>query len=301
MTDIMKDTRRTFLATAGAAAGGLAFAGPASAFLNTETLLGVGAAAVQGFTMGEGHEIQIGEQYYEQYLLQSGGRYPDRNAQEALKRFAAPLIATSDREKLPWDIALVGNDQVNAWALPGGKMAINSALVQVADDPNELASVIAHEIGHAELAHGLSQMRNQTFMSAASTVAKPAVLSQLGAAAPLGAEALAALEGPIFQLITAGYSRSNEFEADQHILHVFGKTGMDPDRADDFFHTLQAVYPRGSNETTSLFSTHPVTSERITAIEKTAAGMGGHGRSSALPGWAELKAIFPTPERFRKG
>lgn len=269
------------------------------AFLDTGTLLNAGAAAIKGFTMGEGHEVQMGNEYYAQYLQQSGGAHPDQSAQEALRKFAAPLIATSKRQGLPWEITLVKSDQVNAWALPGGKLAINAAIVRLADDPNELASVIAHEIGHAELSHGLSQMRNQTFMSAAGSVAKSALVSQLGAAAPLGSEVLRQLEGPLYQLINSGYSRANELEADQHILTVFAEVGMDPAKAEDFFHKLQKVHGEGSEETTSLFSTHPGTAQRIKELEASAAKVGGHGQSRDLPGWAELKALFPTPVDFR--
>ncbi|CAA7611312.1 Peptidase M48, Ste24p [Magnetospirillum sp. LM-5] len=267
---------------------------PALAQFNLGNLIQGGANIVGAMTASEGDEVKLGETYYQQYLQKSGGIHPDRNAQEALKRFAQPLINAADRRQLPWEITLVSNKQVNAWALPGGKLAINSALVQYSQSPDELASVIAHEIGHADRGHGLAQMKNQNLMTGLGAIGKEALATFGGAAGALTAQVLGALEGPLYTLVLTGYSRTNEFEADAHILQIFERTGYDPTKADDFFRTLLKLHPEGS-ETTSLFSTHPGTTERITKIEEAAAKMSRPSRAAAAPGWAELKALFPTP------
>ncbi|MGB0681544.1 MAG: M48 family metalloprotease [Magnetovibrionaceae bacterium] len=289
--------RRSFMI--GSSVAAFSAASPALAFdflkgSGAQQLLQGAGAIAQGFMLGEENEIQMGNQYYPKYIAQSGGAFDNRNAQEALRAFSAPLIATSQRPQLPWEITLVNDNAVNAWALPGGKMAINAGLVSHAKDPNELASVIAHEIGHAELSHGIQQMRTQAFMSGVSKAGQVAIAAFAGSAAPLTNQIFGALEGPLFQLVNAGYSREREFEADSHILEVFKVTGNEPAKADDFFRTLMSLYPQNASATTSLFSTHPGTQDRINAIEAKAAKMSA-GSVSSDKNFAALKEILPTP------
>jgi len=259
--------------------------------------LAASAVTVAGaYTTGESDEIEMGESYYEGYLSKSGGAYPDSDAQEALQTFAQPLIDAADRSTLAWDITLVESDQVNAWALPGGKIAINSALVSQCRAPDELASVIAHEIGHADRGHGLAQIRNQALISSAGSLGKEALGAWIGGGAgAIGGEVLSALEGPLYSMILSGYSRDHEFEADAHILKIFARTGYDPNKADDFFHTLLRLHPQSDTTTTSLFSTHPGTTERIAKIEQAAAKAERLNNGARTAGWVELKELFPTP------
>lgn len=279
--------RRSVLAGLAASA----IAAPAHAQFSLGNLVQGAASVISAYTSGEADEIKMGETYYQDYLKKSGGLYPDRNAQEALRRFAQPLMAAADRQGLAWEVSLVKNDQVNAWALPGGKMAINSALVKQCRVADELASVIAHEIGHADLGHGLSQIRNQTLLQSAGAIGKEALVAWMGGAGAIGAQVLTALEGPLYSLVLSGYSRDNEFAADAHILKIFARTGYDPDKADDFFHTLDRLYPEATTETTSLFSTHPGTLERINKIEEAAAKVKSSGTADSS-GWRELKAAL---------
>lgn len=267
---------------------------PARAQFSLGNLVNAATQVVGSYTAGEGDEIKMGETYYAQYLSKSGGTYPDRNAQEALRKFAEPLLAAADRKGLPWEITLVNNSQVNAWALPGGKLAVHSELVRQCAHPDELASVIAHEIGHVDRAHSLAQIQNQTLVTSIGGLGKEALARSLGGGA-LGNEVLTALEGPLYSMVLTGYSRTHEFEADSHILQIFQQTGHDPDRADDFFRTLLRLHPESSSETTSLFSTHPGTVERIAKIEEAARGQ-QPSRTASVAGWSELKQLFPMPK-----
>ncbi len=286
----MTISRRTLLL----AAAGAATALPARAQFNLGSLISGATQVIGAYAAGEGDEIKMGESFYPEYLTKSGGTYPDRNAQEALRKFAQPILAAADRKSLPWEVTLVDNKQVNAWALPGGKIAVNSELVRQCAHPDELASVIAHEVGHADHGHSLSQIRNQALITSVGGLGKEALSGWLGGGA-LGGEVLTALEGPLYTMILTGYSRANEFEADSHILKIFQQTGHDPERADDFFRTLLKLHPEGS-ATTSLFSTHPGTTERIAKIEEASARVSRPARTASSPGWSELKALFPSPK-----
>jgi predicted Zn-dependent protease len=279
----------------GLAASGAMMANSALAQFNLGSVIQGAAGLVGAYAAGEADEIKMGETYYQPLLEKSGGAVSDRNAQEALRRFSQPLIGAAERKGLPWEITLVSSDQVNAWAMPGGKMAVNAALVRHCAAPDELASVIAHEIGHVDKAHGMSQIRNQALLSAVGSVGKEAIAGWIGGGG-LGAQVLTALEGPLYSLVLSGYSRTNEFEADAHILTLFQRTGHDPAKADDFFRTLLRLYPQSASDTTSLFSTHPGTLDRIARIEEAAARAERASRPSGHPGWTELKRLFPSPK-----
>ncbi len=285
-------TRRSVLAGLSGAATLSAL--PAQAQFSLGNLINSAAQVVGAYTAGEGDEIKMGESFYPDYLKKSGGTYPNRNAQEALRKFSQPILAAADRKNLPWEVTLVDNPQVNAWALPGGKIAVNSELVRQCAHPDELASVIAHEVGHADRGHSLSQIRNQALVTSVGGLGKEALSGWLGGGA-LGGEVLTALEGPLYAMILTGYSRAHEFEADAHILRIFQQTGNDPARADDFFQTLLRLNPESSSATTSLFSTHPGTRERIARLEEGARTL-QPTRTPSVAGWDELKELFPTPK-----
>lgn len=267
---------------------------PARAQFSLGNLINSASQVVDAFTASEGDEIKMGESFYPDYLNKSGGAYADRNVQDALRKFAQPLLAAADRKSLPWDVTLVNNNQVNAWALPGGKIAVHSELVRQCAHPDELASVIAHEIGHADHGHSLAQIQNQALLGSVGGLGKEALSGWLGGGV-LGGEVLTALEGPLYTMVLTGYSRTHEFEADAHILRIFQQTGNDPARADDFFRTLLRLNPEAGSATTSLFSTHPGTRERIARIED-AAREQRPSRAASVAGWAELKQAFPTPK-----
>jgi predicted Zn-dependent protease len=293
-------SRRTFLKTLGAIPFVFCVK-TASAFDVKKMLDGAKPIAqdaqplLQSLMLTEEDEIKMGETYYQKYIESGGGLYPDQGAQDALVQFARPLLATSQRRELKWEISLLKNDTVNAWALPGGKLEVHSGLLPFADDPNELASVISHEIGHAEMSHGISQMRTEGFLATVSSAGKKVLAQYAGQKVPMSGEVLNALEKPVFQMINAGYSQKREFEADAHILLVFEKTYMDPTKADDFFRTLDRLYPADTDVTTSLFSTHPGTRKRIERIEALASEKTGNQSMSSIPeGWSTLKKIFPT-------
>ncbi len=288
----MTTTRRALMAGLGATAA--MAAPPARAQFSLGNLINTATQVVGAYTSGEADEIKMGQSFYGDYLAKSGGAYDDRNAQEALRKFAQPILAAADRKGLPWEVTVVDNKEVNAWALPGGKIAVNSALIGQCREPDELAAVIAHEVGHADRAHSLQQIRNQTLVTSVGGLGKEALSGWIGGAGTIGGEVLAALEGPLYSMILTGYSREHEFEADAHILHIFRQTGHDPGRADDFFRTLMQLYPQSASETTSLFSTHPGTQERIARIEAAAARMAQPAGGTSTPGWTDLKRIFPT-------
>ena len=261
---------------------------------------------VAGMKISEVDEIAMGTGYYDRFIDQSGGYYNDRAAQAALRRFAEPLIGTSKRAALQWDVSLLDNETVNAWALPGGKLGVHKGLIRYTATPEELAAVLSHEIGHAELRHGVAQIKNKSFVQGMGGIAKQQIVERVGrsgagaAGAFLTREVLSAFEGPIYDMITSGYSQNLEYAADGHIVGLFDTVGFDTSRATVFYNTMLRLVPPGTKATTSLYATHPGTKDRITRLQKLiAADKAKSSPAASHPGWAELKQAFPTRTRFR--
>ena len=126
-----------------------------------------------------------------------------------------------------------------------------------------------------------------------------AQLAGAGAGA-LSAPLLQALQGPIQEMVTSGYSQEAEREADQNVLKVHRALGYDPHKASNFFHTMLEIMPKDTTATTSLFSTYPGTVERIAAIDATASTMSIPATTPISPGFAEMKGFFPTREFYRR-
>src|SRR6202012_2445313 len=177
------------------------------------------------------------------------------------------VIATSKRPNLKWEIGLVDNETVNAWALPGGKLAVHKGLIRYVARPEELAAVISHELAHAEFSHGIAQIKNKKFVQGMGGIAKAQVVAKV-ATTRVGAngafmtdEMLTAFEGPVYDMITSGYSQDLEYVPDGHIVRVFHTVGFAPTHATDFYNPMMRLVPPGTKTTTSLYATHPGTKD----------------------------------------
>ncbi len=251
-------------------------------------------------SLGEEDEILIGNQLYGKLIDRNGGAYRNRRVQSATQRFAEDLLKTSERPKLHWEITVLNDNTINAWVLPGGKIAVNKGLLRYAADESEMAAVISHEIGHAELGHGIAMMKTERFSNGFSEVAKGALAAAMKDTSGLNNNIVDLMGGVIGNMVQTGYSRDYEDQADKHILKVFSKTGHDPAKAANFFQTLLEVTPPNTEGTTSLFSTHPGTKERIENIHSAAGGMPSPAKPPHPEEFAVIKRTFPTRKRFRR-
>jgi len=307
--------RRQVLSGLGAGAVGLTLAGCQinsqglnirGVQINTQEIIDTGVGLFKGFNIGEEDEIRMGQQLYGKTIDQMGGAYKNSAVQSAMDRFADAMFASASRKKMNWEITVIDDNLVNAWAMPGGKIAINKGLLRYVADEHELAAVLAHEIGHIENAHAVSAMRTQRFSNTLSktsqSVISRAVKKKTGSAAigTLSDLAIGALAPALTKLITTGYSRSHEFEADAHILKAFGASGHDPAKASNFFSTLLQLIPAGQTNTTSLYSTHPATKERIEKLRSAAQGRRASRRPRGRRAFAVLRRSFPHRRYFKR-
>jgi predicted Zn-dependent protease len=216
--------------------------------------------------VGEGTELSIGEKNYAPMRQAEGGDYAmDPGLTAYVQRVGNRLAAVSDR-KLPYEFVVLNNSIPNAWALPGGKIAVNRGLLTQLRSESELAAVLGHEIVHAAARHSAQQMSRgmivQGGLLAAQVAASDSDYGNLYmAGAGLGA-----------QLVMQRYSREAELEADRYGIEYMHRAGYDVQGAvalQETFVKLSA--DRDSSWFEGLFASHPPSQERVDANRRHAA------------------------------
>jgi predicted Zn-dependent protease len=155
---------------------------------------------------------------------------------------------------------VIDSDEVNAFALPGGFMFVNTGLVLKAENESELAGVLAHEIAHVAARHGTRQATRGQLINYASI---PLIF--MGGWAGYAIRQAAGLAIPMGFL---QFSRGMETQADQLGLAYLYKTGYDPLSFVDFFERIETVEKKKPGVVAKVFSTHPMTADRIKRAQK---------------------------------
>ena len=214
-------------------------------------------------------ERKLGEQVM--HNIQRDSDYlNDPTVMEYLNNFGATLLAASPeaRGDAGYDFLFfaVRDPMLNAFALPGGFIGFHSALVIAAQSESELASVMAHEIGHVSQRHIArmigSQRQDSLLPLAGLLIAALAARSSpdLAGAAMMGGAGIAASR----QL---SFTRDAEREADRVGLQILGKAGFETTGMVNFFGRLQSASRNSNDKAPSYLRTHPLTTERIADIE----------------------------------
>jgi predicted Zn-dependent protease len=178
---------------------------------------------------------------------------------EYVNRLGQNLVRNSDA-KMPFTIKVIDSEEVNAFALPGGFLYVNSGLILKADSEAELAGVMAHEIAHVAARHGTRQATRGQLVNYGSI---PLIF--MGGWAGYAVRQAASLALPLGFL---QFSRGFEREADMLGLQYLYKAGYDPTSFVDFFEKIQAMEKKKPGTIASVFSSHPMTNKRIKAAQK---------------------------------
>ncbi|TRZ56489.1 MAG: peptidase M48 [Rhodocyclaceae bacterium] len=217
--------------------------------------------------MSEQQEIRIGTQQYLQSQQSAGGKFLLDPALTAyVSEVGQKLVRVSDRPNLPFEFIVINDSVPNAWALPGGKLAVNRGLLTELKSEAELAAVLSHEIVHAAARHGASSMEKGILLAAGA-----AVISVL-AADNKAHEVIDTAAAGGAALLSLRFSRDHELEADHYGIDYMVRAGYDPQAAVE----LQETFVRLSgNKTTGwvagMFATHPPSQERVDANRRMAA------------------------------
>jgi len=178
---------------------------------------------------------------------------------EYVNRVGQNLVRNSDA-KVPFTIKVIDSEEVNAFALPGGFFFVNSGLILKADSESELAGVMAHEIAHVAARHGTRQATRGQL----AQIAMIPVMIMSGGWTGYAIYQGASLAIPMGFL---AFTRSMEREADYLGLQYMYKAGYDPTSFVDFFEKIQTMEKRKPGTVAKVFSTHPMTDDRIKASQ----------------------------------
>ncbi len=245
-------------------------------------------------------EIAIGQEQYGPSQQMQGGDYSlDPTLTAYVRGIGQKLAAVSDRA-LPYEFVVLNNSVPNAWALPGGKIAVNRGLLPELHSEAELAAVLGHEIVHAAARHGALAMQRGLLLGVVVSATQGAAQRGNFAGLAVGAASVGA------QLISQRHSRENELEADLYGMQYMSRAGYDPSAAV----TLQETFVRLSQQSgdqgrlAALFASHPPSTERVQKNRETAAALprgGDVGRERYEAATAALRQREPAYDAYDKG
>jgi predicted Zn-dependent protease len=242
-------------------------------------LLGIAACATVPYTqrsqlllISQSEELRLGAAAYQE-VLKKQRLVHDPEVNAAVRRVGERIAQAADRSTYDWEFKVIDDPkQVNAFALPGGKVAVYTGLFPVAQDEAGLAVVMGHEVAHALARHGAERMSQGLLVQ----------LGAVGLSVALGSSS-PATRNAIFQAYGLGsqvgvllpFSRSQEEEADHIGMILMAKAGYDPEAALALWQRMDA---RATGHAPPEFlSTHP----------------GYHTRQRNIEGWmAEARGYY---------
>ena len=233
-------------------------------------------------------EVQKGSRQYPFALAQSGGDLTQFPVTTAYLNGLIQRLAKTANSPFPWEIRLINDGSINAWALPGGKMGVNYGLLKAVETEAELVSVLGHEMAHSIELHGTGR---ETF---GALVGLAAQVIEIGISEPGTKPGSNKLIGLGQNILMGQYSQSNELEADRIGVDLMVRAGFDPRGAIGMQEKLAKLGSGGNSVAQKLLGTHPISRERLSAIKSEVAKYPKTGRSMSAnfsKAKAEIKAL----------
>jgi predicted Zn-dependent protease len=199
--------------------------------------------------MGKDMDIQVQKKYK---IL------TDYQMQRRLDSIGSQVASVSDRQDLAYIFKIINDKEFNAFTIPGGYLYVNSGLMNAATD-DELACVLAHEIGHVAARHSVKKLQAALGYQLIMGIA-------LGVS---GQQTMASAMDVVFNLAILGYSREDELLADRLAVKYSKKSGFNPYGMVTFFRKLQSeAEKKGGKLNIEIFNSHPDLEKRIKNTEK---------------------------------
>jgi predicted Zn-dependent protease len=197
---------------------------------------------------------------HQRILAAYGGVYNDPRLQTMIEQTVERLVAASERPELHYKVTMLNSESVNAFALPTGQLYVTRGLIALANDESELASVLAHEMGHVIAHHAEAREEEARNAELANRAITDVVTDPETSAL--------ALAKSKFRLAT--FSRTQEFEADALGVGIAARAGYDPYGAVRFLTSMERSSELRSEQSGAInpgapdfLSSHPATPERI--------------------------------------
>lgn len=204
--------------------------------------------------LSESQATEMGLTAY-QKILKENKLSTDKAQVERVRRIGKRIAVASGRTDLQWEFNVIQDDSPNAFALPGGKVGVNTGLFKVAKNDDQVAAVMAHEVGHAIARHGSERMSQQ--------LAVQAVVTGLGASGTLAQYSELAATAATLGVILP-FSRTQEAEADHIGVIMMAKAGYDPRAAVTLWENFAKL---GGSRQPEFLSTHPAPASRIKNLQ----------------------------------
>jgi predicted Zn-dependent protease len=210
-------------------------------------------------------ERQIGEQ--SMFQIRASEQYlSDPEVTDYLNRLGKRLVTNSGEPSQPFEFFVIDDASINAFAMPGGFIGVNTGLIMLSQSESELASVLAHEISHVTQ-HHLARMISGRKYDSLAAMAAIAVAILAARDNPQAAQAgIVGAQGGLMQR-QLDFTREHEKEADRIGLDLLQKSGFDSHAMPSFFERLQKATQLLEGDTPSYLRTHPLTTERVADVE----------------------------------
>ena len=216
-------------------------------------------------TISPQQERRLGESIMRE-IRSDRSYYDEPEATDYINQLGLRLAARSLEARQDFEFFLIQDPQINAFALPGGFIGVNTGLLLAAQSESEVAGVMAHEVSHVtqhHIARMLAQQK-QALVTTLASIAAAILLSRVSSDAAQAAIAFGQAGAIQAQL---NFTRDNEREADRVGLQVLEQAGFDPRGMATFFERLQRATRVYETAAPSYLRTHPLTYERIADIQ----------------------------------
>ncbi len=223
-------------------------------------------------------EVQLGRSMAESIIKKENPLLPDPAQQRYVNTIGQRIARVSDRTELIYHFSVLDDEDLNAFALPGGYVYIYSGLLKRLD-AEEAAGILAHEVAHIAAKHSVKRMQSALGYNVLLAVAAMG----LGGKDPVVAENLTGVSNVVYDLLSRGYSRQDELQADKLAVRYMRAAGYDPRglvRALELLDTQKG--PGG--RVFEVLSTHPRIQERIRQVKEEIARLEGAGLSAVSSG-----------------
>lgn len=271
------------------------------------TAVGCAANPVTGqsqlMLMGEGEEIQIDKVNSPHQFSADYGVVQDGALNAYVENLGASLARASHRPHMPYSFQVVNATYVNAYAFPGGSIAITRGILAELDNEAELAGLIGHELGHVNARHTAARMSKSrligTLVGGASLVA--------GAANQTLGNLTGTLGGIGASLLLARYSREDERQADELGMEYMVGAGHSPEGMVGLMDVLRSMGKSQPSAIEAMFSSHPMSTERYeTAVARSRTRFGDKrglpvNRERYMDSTAGLRRLAPMFTLFQEG
>jgi predicted Zn-dependent protease len=203
--------------------------------------------------IGQDEEIRLGREAAAQLEVEYG-LAPDAGMTSRVRALGGRVAAVAARRDLPYTFKVLRGRQVNAVSLPGGFIYATEGLMGFVQSDAELGFVLAHEVGHVAARHHVTMIERSLFLGLASRLL-------------LGGDGSAAQVGRVVRfLLTRGFSREHEFEADRLAVAYAHRSGLNAAASLEFLGRLRAVEGRDPDRVEVLLRTHPALADRIARV-----------------------------------